>query len=352
MYQACNLQIFRKLLFVSVLAMNLGITGSCALLQKITSLVPAPEANLSDIQFSGLDMKNLHLLIAVDIKNPYPVNIPKMAIDLGLKLDGVAITGLQSTSAKGIASSQTRTIKFKTSIPFLNIARLYKNMDKDQVKFLMGLEGNMDLMIPVDKLPEIFKKGLEQSQKISNSKRAANSYRFDIKMEKKIPAIVPEIEISNFEFERPEIINTNDSGGVNSYLDKLLDFGRSPGSAIRNGLKNVDLDLKISFDLNLQNQAKTKLGLDALNYTLFLNNSMLLKGKSGQSKFSDEKSIIHIETSFPLRSITSSLAGVISRGSAAVRLQADSNLKIEDWNQSIPVPFKLDKTQVLSWKSK
>lgn len=334
------------------------VLGSCTLMQKIVDMVPLPELHLETVEFAGIDLNSVSLRFLIEVENPYPFAIPHAGFDLGLSAEGKHFTSLKSEFKKGIPAGKSMPVTLNAKIPFKSLLALFENSNLEKEVFNLGIKGDFDVYLPTDDLPDIVKKKInnkeqqQQARKIQN--RYFDKYSFDVDLKKEIPAILPEVKVSNFQIEKPSLSDISISAGsksgkVSSYLSRLLGHGSFPGSASSNGLAGIDINLKTSFDLELSNRSSAMLNLLGADYELHLAGQQMFRGQAQDVKQVASKSYARIETSFPLRSISYALSRAIHSGKAPVRIKGSTNLKVPGWDQKLPLKFNFDQQQSLSW---
>lgn len=358
-----------KLKLILSLLVSLALLNHCTLLQTLKDMLPYPQFSLDKIAFNGIDTKSIKLKLHAHISNPYPFDIPRAATNLKFQAAGRHFIDLKSDFTKGLPSRDNHPVEFDISLPFATLLSLYQSQSASAESadlIPLALAGDLDVYIPYDKLPEAQRKALEQFGKKRESaagkigqkdlgKDALQKYSFDVDLEEEVPAVFPDIEIRNFELERPSLSDIQlKSGGkgstVNSYLNRLLGAGYSPGSAKGAGISGIDLEIKANFEIVLSNQAKAALDLADLNYDLRMAGQRMFRGKIQESEqLEDGSSVAKIQTGFPLRSITSAVASAIDRKSAPIQLLGNAALQLPEHSEFGKLNFRFDDSSQLRW---
>ncbi|MCB1175230.1 MAG: hypothetical protein KDK39_16765 [Leptospiraceae bacterium] len=342
-----------------LLALGLySMVGACSIVQTVQGWIPLPEFQLDSLSIAGIDLDALTLRFTVNVKNPYVVDIPHAGFDVGLALNQKQFTRLRSEFKQGIAARGSQSVQLDARIPYQAIVDLLQVFQADQETIQLNLDGDLDVYLPTDDLPEFIKKQLqsdaekEEARKIQN--KYFDKYTFDVAVEKNLPAILPEVTVSNFTIKRPslqdiQISAGSKSGSVSTYLQRLLGGGSFPGAASNFGLNQIDLDLETSFDLQLSNRAAAALELVSTNYELHMAGYKLFSGQALDIARSGNTSSAKIQTSFPLRSISLALAQALHSGQSPIRLKGSMELSSPGWSQQPPLKFSFDRNQALNW---
>ena len=292
--------------------------SNCAALQEITGAGKTPGFDLERLEFLGVDLQKLSLRIHATLENPYPIAVPRAATDLGLGLEGAELFRIKTDIDGGLGARATRPVQFDVELPYTGLINAYNKLPGREVLNL-SLTGPVQLFLP----PGATVPGLPDHM------------TFDVKQETEFPAVKPTIEIRNFTIEKPTTDELTSAVGpllagvAATYIDRLLSSsGTAPGSALSSGLANLDFNLKTGYEIVLKNEAAARLDFTKLNYTLFLEDNKLFDGVTSDIENTGTESIVKIQTSLPLRSITTGLSRAIKAKNAGFRLAGDAGFDI------------------------
>jgi hypothetical protein len=325
------------LVFVS--ALPLALTIHCASLLEMAGIGKSPGFALERIEFTGIDLQKLSLRLHATVSNPYPVAVPRAAIDLGLALEGAELLRLKTDLEGGIGARATRSVPFDVNLPYSGLVSAYENTPGKDVLGL-SLGGPVSIYLPegvsVPGLPD--------------------HLTFDVQQSAEFPAVKPAVEIRNFSIVKPGAGELADAVGpllagiAGAYIDRLLGAGGgTPGSAAAAGLGSLDFNLKTRYELVLKNEAAARLDFTNVNYTLFLENSKFFEGVSSAIQNNGTESIVQIETSLPLRSITTALSRAIKSKNAGFRLAGVAGFDIPALPLENLLNLDFDRSGRLTW---
>ncbi len=318
-----------KILFLSLLSFYFC---NCAQLQTMMGGDNKPTFSLKSIDITKITLENISLKLLTDIKNPYPLAIPRSLVDMDIGIEGFTLTKFKTDLGK-IESNSSKTQGIDLVMKYSDLLEIYKKVPS---KELLDVKLNGTLGLPI---PE--------------SLQFAGKQKFDfpINETKQIPAILPSIDIKNFKIIKPEP-KINVSGvqaTAYSYLERLLSGKKVPlGSAASEGLSIVDIDVATEFDISLINQAASKLNFSNLKYDLNLNGEKFVAGIPSEIITNGKESLIRVKSSFPLKSLSSGIVSAIQTKSSAFQLNGVSGIKVDGLPDGL-MNFEYDKKGNFKW---
>lgn len=289
----------------------LPILAGCAELQTLKGKIKTPEISFEKVEIAEITLEDIKLVIQSEVRNPYPISLPASGLELDVKIEGTQFSKVK-LALDSIQGSSKKNLPIEVKLKYADLAALYKKVPGKK-ELLVRVEGEASLPIP--------------------SKYAAlagaDALKFPFQDERLIPAVLPNIEIKNFKIIKPDVAKITESANsaelakkAVSFLDALLSpkAKKSPGSALNAGLEALDISIDTEFDLVLNNKAASDLRFQDLNFELFLENDKFLTGSPVNIANNGKESILTIRTSFPLKSVSNSIANAVTKRSSSFRL--------------------------------
>jgi len=174
---------------------------------------------------------------------------------------------------------------------------------------------------------------------------------FSYELKSKIPAIKPRVSVTHFRIEQPsgEAVAQalkkagRDPGGraaaVQAFQDVLA--GRAPKGPLQP--KDLDLPLKISFDIELANEARAPLSFTALDYRFAVNQGELLTGSTTSIERKGNLAVLHVASTFSSRRLAGGLVEALRARQGRFTLAGSTSLKLPE--QIRKEPLKLEFTE-------
>ncbi|MBP9887587.1 MAG: hypothetical protein KBF93_14900 [Leptospiraceae bacterium] len=328
-----------KQLFIKTLNLIFLIffISSCALLQQFLNGDTKPTFSLKGVDITKITLENISLKVLTNVKNPYPVALPKSILDMNVLIEGNKLAKFSQIDLGKIEANSNKDLPVDVILKYTDLADIYKKVPG---KELLAVKFDGVLNIPI---PEAYQ--------IAGKK----TFEFPFSQDKQIPAVLPTIDIRNFKIVKPEptqvISGVKDgvSAAAMSYLDGLLGGKKTNiGSAAQAGLSNVDIDVATEFEIALANKAAAALKFSDLKYDLELNGEKFLSGVPVNIINSGKESIVKVKTSFPLKSVSSGIADAIRKRSSDFKLQGLSGLTVPGLPEGT-MSFDYDKKGNFKW---
>ncbi|RHX89082.1 hypothetical protein DLM75_14555 [Leptospira stimsonii] len=291
--------------------------SACAQLQTLKGKIKTPEISFERVEIAEITLEDIKLLIQTEVNNPYPISLPASSLDLDVKIEGTQFSKV-NLSLEAISGSSKKQLPIEVKLKYSDLAALYKKVPGKK-ELLIRIEGEAGLPLP------------EKYRVIAGTE----SLKFPFQDERLIPAVLPNIEIRNFKILKPDVAKITESANSEeiakkavSFLDALLSpkNRKSPGSAINAGLEALDISIDTEFDLVLNNKAASDLKFQDLNFELFLENDKFLTGSPVNIVNNGKESILTIKTSFPLKSVSNSIANAVTKRSSSFRLSGKASV--------------------------
>lgn len=315
------------------LVMNLSY---CSVAEGLLGSMNKPTISLKSVDLKKITLEDINLKLLTQIKNPYPIALPRSDLKMKLMIEDNLLSNI-STDLGKIAAKDSQDVPFDLQLKYNDLKRIYQSFPGKQI---LGVKMDGLISLPIPKNYQVAGK---------------ESFDFPFQESKDIPAILPNIEIKNFQMVRPDpakimsSVNTAQVGqAALNYIDSLLGGKKtSVGSAVSQGLSNVDINIDTLFDIVLSNQAAATINFSDLKYDLSLQGEKFLAGAPEQIQNNGKESIVKVKTSFPLKSLSEGIANAIQRRSSDFHLKGNSNLKVPGITEKID--FDYDKKGNFKW---
>ncbi|MCL1864756.1 MAG: LEA type 2 family protein [Spirochaetes bacterium] len=300
--------------------------------------VPQPTAKIVNFDIDSISLLDITLLFDIEIYNPYPVKLTLSKIESTFFVENKQFfkTSSDKFSIKAKDKETTRIFVNLKYLDIINIVKDYTNKD--------SLECVVDMLIVIP-LPK-------------SVSAIAEDLKFNFKLSKEIPAIKPEINIANFSVIKPSqkeieaaIKNSaNKNLNVNTITNMfgaILD-GKNPAKVI--DPSDLDLKLKVNFDVVLKNKTKAEMLFQDLNYDFKVNDSKLVDGYTKDIKNNQGESVIGINNDFSSKALGASILKAFNESKGNYSLAGYSMVKFPDKIKKTPIRINFNEKGTLSIK--
>ncbi|WP_367897982.1 LEA type 2 family protein [Leptospira sp. WS58.C1] len=318
----------------------------CAQLQKVDLKkvkekiedLDKPSFILEKVSIAEINLSEIKLRVDSKVKNPYPIALPATNLEMNILIEGQQFTKAK-TKIPNVGGNSNKPVPVDLTFAYNDLVALYKKVP-GKIDLVVKVQGVVSLPIP------------EKYRSVAG----AASLDFPFEEERKIPAVLPDIEIRNFKIIKPDPSTILSSAGTEdlakkatSFLDTLLGpQKKSPGSAVAAGISSLDLKVDTEFQIVLKNRATSRLQFSEFEFDLTLEKEKFLTGQPVRIENQGQESILSVRTSFPLGTVTQGIANAISKRSAAFRLSGKASTEAPEIETG-PVLFKFDKSGSFSW---
>ena len=300
--------------------------------------IPLPEAKIVNFDIDSLSLRDITLLFDVEIKIPYPVKLKLSKMDSVFFIDKKQLfkTTTKKLKIKALGSATSRIL---VNLKFNDIIKIIKNYgDKEYLE----CQVDITLTLPLPKSVHKVKKEIT----------------FNFKLKQNIPAINPEINIADFTVIKPSKKDIEEAlrkarkknlnaDTVTNMFGAIID-GKNPARVI--DPSDLDLKLKVNFDVVMRNRTKTSLVFQDLNYTFTINGSKLVDGYTKEIKNRPGLYILSIANEFSSKALGKSILNAFSKGSGDYTLKGYSMVKFPDKIRKKPLKLNFDEKGVLTIK--
>jgi len=308
-----------------VLGWLLATVGSLSSLE-----VPKPEASITGFRLEALTLREVTFSFELTVKNPYPVELPVAGLTLDFLVEGSPVFHTENQGSLKIPARKSKAVAFQVTLPYAGVMAAVT--DYDQRDWLQTVvQGKLSIALP--KLPGVPK-----------------SVSFDYKLEKKIPALKPQVTLLDFHVEAPseaqvaeaarKAASKADPKALASALGGLL-AGRKPAASAP-ALTTLDLPLTLTFTLAVENQTRAALGFQALAYALAVNDEALTTGQSTEVRQEGTRTLVTVVNTIRTTQLSAGLQRLFVDRSGSFRVSGTAQLVVPPEVRPEPVPLALN----------
>ncbi|MFC1504054.1 LEA type 2 family protein [Spirochaetota bacterium] len=304
---------------------------SCASL-NLQDIIEKPKATIEKTTIDSMTLRDITFLFTVKISNPYPVGITLKDMIINFSIEGNQFFKTSTGKGLKIASRGSEVSDFKVNIKYADIIKIVKAYnEKDILETVIDAE----IIIP---LPKFVK--------------TQDSISFTYQLKKNIPAIKPKISIKNFSVKTPELAEVKEAliktGKKSISPENVLAMfkGITEGKSVKEVIKPEDIDVKfkVGFDIELKNEARSKLVFRNLQYDFLINAEKLIAGTTTDIKTANNISIIHIENEFSSKSLSKSIASAFKERKGDFSVIGSSTVKLPDAIKKEPLTVSFNES--------
>jgi hypothetical protein len=280
--------------------------------------IPKPKAEIANFDIDSISLSDITFLFDIAITNPYPVNLKLSSLKAAFFVENKqffkTVTDKLKIKAKG--TEITRLFVNIKYADMANIVKDYKNRD--------SLACLIDMVIVLP-LPE-------------SVKTIAKDVTFKFKLNKQVPTIKPEINIANFKVVKPAMNDIEaaikrsakqnlNAESVQKMFSALLD-GKETARII--DPSELDLKLKVNFDVVMKNKTKANLYFNDLNYNFNINTNKLVDGYTKNIQNKQSEYILSVNNEFSSKNLGKAILRAFKNGKGDYSLTGFSMVKLPD----------------------
>jgi hypothetical protein len=281
----------------------------CATFPDIAADKPGFQFRSASI--SGIDREGIHLKIIIDLKNNYPLPLPKSNLLLNVTADEQKLTSL-TVPLPEVSAGKTAPVSLSVTAPVSLIEKTIKSFpDKETIRLNLNGGAEITLMpssliqMPADmKTPSLF---------------------VPFSHTEELPVFLPVIEIKDFKITRPDLMNS-----VTSFSEPVLES---------------------SMSVIVKNTGKARFLIQNPEIRVTVEGTRFIQTKTSEIINRGTESQLTAETHLPVAKAGSALLRTATSGKAAVNISGDVNLVFNLSKSSEPVHFSIDKTGNFFWKN-
>lgn len=273
-------------LLLVMMTLSCGTTGVG---QKIKKVVKMPSVRVKQVRLKSISLRDIDLLFDVEITNPYPVGLKLDKVSFKVDVEKNQLVAFDTPAGMEIKPKGAAVTPLVLNLEYKKIIQVVKDYaSKDTL--VTDISG--ELHIPLPKLP-----GLPPV------------YKHKFKVQQKIPAIKPSISVANFKVKAPSVQEIKDmlaklvKKNIKKNLTPKKIFGALGGllsgkkpdiDPKKFGLEDLDLPLRVTFDIKVKNDAKAKIAFDKMGYDFTINGVPVFSGKTDKTQVSGDTLVVSV----------------------------------------------------------
>jgi len=308
-----------KMSFVILMA---SVAMSCASSEgqafdfKIPQGVKLPEVSIKDFDIKGISLRDIDFLFDIEIYNPYPIGLKLAKVDFKIDVEKKRLFSTTTPSGFTVKARGRAVSPLVLNLEYSKIIGIVKDY-RDKEYLMCEISG--ELHIPLPNIPGIPK-----------------TFKFPFKVSKKIPAIKPTVAVHNFKVSAPSMAEIQDAirrSGQNLNPDRI--FG-AIGDMLKGrkidaksiGLADLDVKMKVNFDLKIKNDTRAKLLFDKLNYDFSINDEKVFRGDSGDTRSVGDTLIVTVANELSSKSLGKGVLRVFEQRKGAFKVRGETFINL------------------------
>ncbi|AEJ18966.1 LEA type 2 family protein [Gracilinema caldarium] len=300
--------------------------------------IAKPTAELTQFQIKAISLRDVTFQFELTVSNPYPLGLSFSGMTLDFSVEGSKVFSAANQGGFSVPAKGKKSNQFTVQLAYEDIYKLVKNYSE---KEWLNTVINGKLTIPLPKVPGV-----------------PADISFNYKLEKKIPAIKPEVAITGFTVTPPtaaEVSAALVKAGKKADPDKargaIADVlaGKKPAAPVIDPAE-LDLPLKVSFTIQIRNDARGPINFNALNYELFINGESLVVGESSSISQKGQEVLITVANTFSTKRLTASVKRLFTDKKGSFRVKGSTSIKLPDEISSKPIPLGFDEKGAFTLK--
>ncbi len=332
-----NLKIYVLITFFTLI-ISTGISAF-ELPDSISGIkVPKPTAEIVNFDIESISLTDITLQFDIEISNPYPVGLKLSRVENTFYVENKQFFKTSTDKLK-IKAKGKEIAKLLVNIKYADMAKIVKDyQNKDSLECVT----DMVIVIPLPK----------------SVRSIAKEVTFKFKLKKEVPAIKPDIHIANFNVIKPSLSDIEEAmkrarkknvsaESVKNMFGAILD-GKNPAKVI--DPSDLDLKLKVNFDVVMKNKTKAALFFNDLKYDFKVNNSNLIEGNTKDIKNRAGEYVLSISNEFSSKALGKSVLKAFNTGKGDFTLTGYSMVKFPDKIKKTPLKLNFNEKGALSVK--
>ncbi|HNX23895.1 MAG TPA: hypothetical protein PKG60_07575 [Spirochaetota bacterium] len=329
-------------IFLTVFLFMMMISASASAFELPDSIggykIPKPTAEIVNFDIDSISLTDITLLFDVEISNPYPVKLSLSRVESTFFVEQKQFFKTSTDKLK-IKAKGKETTRLFVNLKYADMANIVKDYkDKDYLECVV----DMVVVIPLPK----------------SVSKLAKDVTFKFNLKKNVPAIKPEINIANFTVIKPSLEDIEaaikkaqkknlNAGAIKDMFGAIID-GKNPAKVI--DPSDLDLKLKVNFDVVMKNKTKAAIFFNDLNYDFKVNSSKLVDGYTKDIQNKPGEYILSINNDFSSKALGSAILKAFKDGKGDYALTGFSMVKFPDKIKKTPLKLNYNEKGVLSIK--
>ncbi len=308
-----------KMLTVTLLAlvaMSCASTNSEALQFSIPQGVKQPEVSIKDFDIKRISLRDIDFQFDIEISNPYPVGLKLARVDFKVDVENKQLFSTTTPSGFTVKARGKAVSPLVLNLEYSKIIGIVKDYKE---KEYLNCDISGELHIPLPNIPGIPK-----------------TFKFPFKVSKRIPAIKPSVAVHNFKVSAPSMREIQDAikkSGKNLNPDRIfgaigdmLNGKKVDAKSI--GLADLDVKLKVNFDLKIKNESRAKLFFNKLQYDFSINNEKVFQGDSGNTRSVGDTLIVTVANELSSKSLGKGVLRVFEERKGAFKVRGETLINL------------------------
>ncbi len=317
------------LLLCGVIVMcALGDAGSLQF--SIPKGIKLPEVRIKDFDIKAISLRDIDFLFDIEIINPYPIGIRLEKVDFKVDIDKNQLFKTSTPSGFKIKANGSAVTPLVLNVEYAKIINIVKDYNKKEY-LICDISGN--LSIPLPNIPGLPK-----------------TFSFPFNVSKKIPAIRPSVSVHNFKVSAPSKAEIQEAirkaakklnpETIANALGDLLNGKKVNVKEI--GLADLDLKLKVNFDLKLKNEAKAKLFFNNLNYDFSINNEKVFRGDTSKTQMVGDTLIVTVANELSSKSLGKGVLRIFEERKGLFKIKGETFINLPAEIKKTPLRLSFD----------
>lgn len=322
----------RLLLLLFVGSLFLQLPG-CATLDP-SLFKKRPSASLEKFDIKAISFQDITFLFDVKISNPYPLGIKLAGIKMDFFVEKSKILSTETSKGLKLPAKESKNNPFLVKLLYRDIEKLVRYYSS---RDYLNCEIKGEIVVD---LPKIAIPGFP------------STWTVPFTVSQKIPAVKPVVRVKNFRVEMPKKQDVAKAiqKSANEALqpEKVIRFlgdvfqGKTKKAVESVTPKDLDLPLKVQFEIELENKTKAQLSFRNLDYKFFVEKEQLLKGETANVKRYGNKIRLLIKNEFSTKSLSKSVINAFKTKKINFQLKGDTKIQLPKSIKKEAVQLNID----------
>ncbi len=287
---------------------------------------PLPTASVTRFVPTAVSLRDITFQMDVSVTNPYPAALPLSGVRIQYSVESAKVFEAQTQESFQIPANGQKTNTFIIVLPFDGLIRTIRNyLQKDYLE----TQADIRITFPLPSMP-----GLPPNISFDHTSRV------------RIPAVKPRFQVLNFRVEPPTQAdvsaalskaarNVNPTQAVNMFTNMLA--GR-PAEPVINP-EDLDLPFRVSFTIQIENEARASLSFPQLDFTLTVDGAQLVSGRSTEVAVTGNKTLIRVTNTFSSKNLGQAVQSAFRKGTARFLVTGNASLQLPREILATPLPL-------------
>jgi len=330
---------FKIFFTISLFILTVSITGNAFELPDSFQgvKIPKPTAEIVNFDIEAISLTDITLLFDIEVSNPYPVKLSLSKVESVFFVENKQFFKTSTNKLK-IKANGKETTRLFVNIKYADMAKIVKDyQSKDSLECVV----DMVIVLPLPK----------------SVSSLAKDITFKFKLKKEVPAIKPEINIANFTVTKPSTEDIEaaikkakknlNADAVRNMFGAIID-GKNPVKVI--DPSDLDLKLKVNFDVVMKNKTKAAIFFNDLNYDFKVNKSTLVNGYTKDIKNKPGEYTLSINNDFSSKALGAAVLKAFKDGKGDYSLTGFSMVKFPDKIKKTPLKLNFNEQGIVPIK--